>query len=120
LVLENLLSGLVGSLVGGGLAWWGSKSSTDRMLKTRSAELREERADKAVEQMREQGPANEGPPGRDPRKHGLTPVGLGTWGKTKVHLPFVRDMWASSKAAIGDLPDEVLDSARKAYALAAQ
>ncbi len=35
-------------------------------------------------------------------------------------LPFVRDVWASAKDRIGDLPSEVVESVTVAYALAAK
>ncbi len=36
------------------------------------------------------------------------------------HLPFVREMWAVAKDRVGDLPEEVAENVRRAYALAAK
>jgi hypothetical protein len=38
----------------------------------------------------------------------------------RFRLPFVRDVWAVAKDRIGDLPDEAVDTLRKAYALASR
>lgn len=41
-------------------------------------------------------------------------------GEVPFRLPFVRDAWVAAKERVGDLPDEVAESVRRAYALAAK